>query len=50
MTFRNLIDELHYLLSCSDKNNRRFILNKLSQETIDLINAYGTSRNFKNDF
>jgi len=50
MTFKNITDELHYLLSCADKNNRKFILSKLSQETIDKINAYGKSRNFKNDF
>ena len=50
MTFKNITDELHYLLACADKNNRKFILSKLSQETIDKINAFGKSKNFKNDF
>jgi hypothetical protein len=46
----SVINELHYLLSSADKNNREFILSKLSNNLINKINHFGTSRNFKNDF
>jgi len=45
-----IINELHYLLSSADKNNRTFILSKLSSALITRINYFGDIRNMKNDF
>ena len=45
-----IINELHYLLCSADKNNRRFILSKLSSALITRINYFGDIRNMKNDF
>ena len=46
----SVINELHYLLSSADKNNRRFILSKLSSALITRINYFGEIRNMKHDF
>jgi hypothetical protein len=45
-----IINELHYLLCSADKNNRRFILSKLSPPLITRLNYFGEIRNMKHDF
>ena len=45
-----ILNELHYVLCSSDKNNRRFILSKLSPRLIDRVNHFGEIRNMKHDF
>ena len=46
--FKHLIDELHNLICQADENNRAFVIEKLSDQTINQINAFAKQNDFVN--
>ena len=48
--FKHLIDELHNLICQADENNRAFVIEKLSDQTINQINAFAKQNDFYGNF
>jgi len=50
MKDKELLNDMHRLLSNADSNNLKWIISKLSENTINKINAYGKDQELRHDF
>ena len=50
MKDKELLNDMHRLLSNADSNNLKWIISKLSENTINKINAYCKDQELRHDF